>query len=295
MNLPQSKSSGVSNVHEARSALGSRLRELRKQAGLSGKELAESLSWQASKISKIENGKQTPNEDDVRAWTRATDRESATADLLASLRTLDLQYAEWQRQLKGGLKRHQNEIAAINARTRHFRVFESTYVPGLLQTAEYIRARFEQSITVFEVRNDLDEAVRARVQRQDILYRPDKRFHFVLTEAALRYRLCSPEIMLGQLDRLISVAALPNVKLGIIGFGTAYVIAPAHGFWLLDEDRVMVETFSAELNLAQPQETSLYGTVFESLAAVASYGRSARAIVTGVIDDLARFVFADGD
>jgi hypothetical protein len=66
-----------------------------------------------------------------------------------------------------------------------------------------------------------------------MLYRPDKQFHFVLTEATLRYRLCPPEVMLGQLDRLVTFAALPNVRLGIIGFETAYMVAPAHGFWLL--------------------------------------------------------------
>jgi Domain of unknown function (DUF5753) len=93
--------------------------------------------------------------------------------------------------------------------------------------------------------------------------------------------------MLGQLDRLVSFSALPNVKLGIIGFETAYVVAPAHGFWLLDNDRVVVETFSAELNLAQPQEISLYSGIFDLLATVASYGRAARAIINRVIDDLA--------
>jgi hypothetical protein len=65
------------------------------------------------------------------------------------------------------------------------------------------------------------------------------------------------------------------------------VVAPAHGFWLLDNDRVMVETFSAELNLAQPQELALYSGIFDSLAAIASYGRAARAIINRVIDDLA--------
>ena len=86
--------------------------------------------------------------------------------------------------------------------------------------------------------------------------------------------------MLGQLDRLVTFAALPNVRLGIIGFGNAYVVAPTHGFWLLDNDRVMVETFSAELNLAQPQEIELYSSIFDQMAGVASYGRAARAIVT---------------
>lgn len=289
-----SRTSGVTSVHEARNALGQRLRELRQQAGLTGRQLAESLSWPASKISKLENGRQTPTDEDILGWTGATNSEAEAEALLASLHTLEVQHAEWQRQIKMGLRPHQNEIAELDQKTRLFRAFESTFIPGLLQTAEYARARFAQSITVFKVRDDINEAVQARVKRQEILYRPDKRFHFILTEAALRYRLCPPEVMLGQLDRLVSFSALPKVRLGIIGFETAYVVAPAHGFWLLDKDRVMVETFSAELNLAQPQEIELYSSIFEHLAGVASYGRAARAIITRVIDDLVPEVPEDG-
>ena len=101
--------------------------------------------------------------------------------------------------------------------------------------------------------------------------------------------------MLGQLDRLISLAALPNVKLGIIAFDTHYTASPWHGFWIYDDEKVMVETFSAGLNLAQPQEIELYTTVFDELAAIASYGRSARAVITRVIDDLAQHVPEDSD
>lgn len=295
MILPSNRASGVASVHEARDALGKRLRELRRQANLSGRQLAETLSWPPSKVSKLENGRQTPTDDDIRAWTRTTNSDSDTEALLASLHTLEVQHAEWQRQLRTGLKRHQQEIAELDASTKFFRAFEPTFIPGLLQTPEYARARFAQSVAVFKVRNDINEAVQARVKRQDILYHLDKRFHFVLTEAALRYRLCSSEIMLGQLDRLVSFAALPNVKLGIIGFEAAYVIAPSHGFWLLDSDRVMVETFSAELNLVQPQEITLYGDIFDSLAAVSSYGRAARMIITRVIDEVAPDALADGE
>jgi transcriptional regulator with XRE-family HTH domain len=285
--LPLRKLPGVTSVHEARTALGQRLRELRSTAGITGRQLAESLSWPASKVSKLENGRQTPADEDIRGWTRVTGSEAEADALLASLHTLEIQHAEWQRQITTGLRPHQREIAELDAKTRFFRAFESTFIPGLLQTAEYARYRFGQSITVFKAKNDISEAVRTRVKRQEILYRPDKRFHFVLTEAALRYRLCPPGVMLGQLDRLVSFAALPNVRLGIIPFGTAYAVAPAHGFWLLDSDRVMVETFSAELNLTQPQEIELYAGVFKQLAEAASYGRPARAVITRVIDDLA--------
>lgn len=285
----------MSNVHEARNALGKRLRELRQQADFSGRHLAELLSWPPSKVSKLENGRQTPSDEDIRSWTRATNGEGETEALLASLHTLEVQHAEWRRILRTGLRPRQNELAELDQKTRLFRAFEATVVPGLLQTAEYARARFAEGIRVFKLPNDINEAVQGRIRRQEILYRLDKRFHFVLTEAAVRFRLCSPEVMLGQLDRLISFSALPNVRLGIIGFETQYATSPWHGFWLYDNDRVLVETFSAALNLAQPQEIELYSTVFDQLAAVASYGREARAIIMRVIDDLAPEAPEDGE
>jgi transcriptional regulator with XRE-family HTH domain len=295
MSLPPRNSSGAPNVHEARAALGRRLRELRQQAGLTGVQLAESLSWPQSKVSKLETARQTPTEEDIRAWTLAIDGEPHLDELLAALHTLEAQHAEWQRVLRPGLHPHQADIANLDAKTRLFRVFEATIVPGLLQTAEYARARLTQGVILYNAANDINEAVRVRMQRQELLYRPDKRFHFVITEAALRLRLCTAEVMLAQLDRLMSLSTLPNVRLGIIGADTQYVVGPWHGFWLRDNDRVLVETFSAELNLVQAPEIALYGRIFEQFAAAASYGRSARGIIAGVIADLAPETSNEGE
>lgn len=290
MTLPPSSTWNASNVHEARTALGKRLRELRSSAGISGRRLAESLSWPPSKVSKLENGRQTPTDDDIRDWARVTGSVAETEALLASLHTLEVQHAEWQRVMRTGLKPRQQALIEWDQRTRLFRAFEATVVPGLLQTAEYARARFAEGIRRLKLPNDINDAVAARVQRQEILYRPDKRFHFVLTEAALRFRLCPPEAMLGQLDRLVSLSQLPNVRLGIIGFETQYATSPWHGFWLYDSERVLIETFSASLDLRQPQEIELYENTFEQLAAVASYGRAARGIINRAADELAKDV-----
>lgn len=287
MALAPSKVSGSHSVDEARNALGKRLRELRTTSGLSGKQLAESLAWPASKVSKLENGRQTPTDDDIRQWTQATSSAAETDALLASLHTLEVQHAEWQRVLKVGLRAHQVELSEQDQRTTLYRAFEPVVIPGLLQTPEYMRARFAQVVMVHKIPNDINEAIRLRMQRQEMLYRADKRFFFILTEATLRYRLCPPEVMLGQLDRLVSLSALRNVKLGIIGNETQYVVDPRHGFWMYDSELVRVETYSAELNLRQPGELELYTSIFEKLAAVASYGAAARAIITRVIDDIA--------
>ena len=278
---------GTSNVEEARRALGKRLRELRQMAGLSGVELAESLSWVGSKISKIENGKQTPTDQDIRAWTGATATEDQAESLLSALHNLELQHAEWQRLLKAGMKSHQLTLSQQDEKTKLFRGFENTAIPGLIQTPEYARARFVDAITMHKVPNDINEAVKARMQRQELLYRPDKRFHFVITEAVLRYRLVSADVMLGQLDRLMAISSMRNVKLGVIAFTTKYVTDPRHGFWLLDNDLVRVETYSAELNLRQPQEIELYTRIFEQQAAIASYGSMARRIIGRAMQDLA--------
>lgn len=279
--------SGTSSVDDARKALGKRLRELRQRAGLSGKELAESLSWVGSKVSKIENGKQTPTDQDIRVWTGATHADDQTDSLLAALHTLELQHAEWQRLLKAGMKSHQDTLSRQDETTRLFRGFENTVVPGLVQTPEYARARFAQVVLMHNVPNDTNEAVKQRMQRQEMLYRPDKRFHLVITESVLRYRLVSSDIMLGQMDRLMAISSMRNVKLGVIDFKTQYVIDPRHGFWLLDNELVRVETYSAELNLRQPQEIELYSRVFEQHAAVASYGAAARTIIARVMEELA--------
>lgn len=280
-------SSGTTGVDEARNALGKRLRELRVAAKLSGKELAESLSWVGSKVSKIENGKQTTTDDDIRDWTRATNSEDQTASLLAVLHNLELQHAEWQRVLKAGMKSHQLTLSQLDEKTKFYRGFENTVIPGLTQTPEYARARFAQVVMVHRVPNDINEAVKVRMQRQEMLYRPDKRFHFVITEAALRYRLVGLDIMIGQLDRLMAMTSMRNVKLGIIDFKTQYVTDPRHGFWVYDDHLVQFESYSAEINLRQPQEIELYTGIFEHLAAVARYGSDARAIISRVMRELA--------
>jgi putative ribosome biogenesis GTPase RsgA len=192
------------------------------------------------------------------------------------------------------MQSHQLSLSQQDEKTQLFRGFENTVVPGLVQTPEYARARFAQVVMVHKIPNDINEAVKQRMQRQEMLYRPDKRFHLIITEAVLRYRLVLPDIMLGQLDRLMAISSMRNIKLGVIGFTTQYVTDPRHGFWLLDNDLVRVETYSAELNLRQPQEIELYNRIFEQHAAVASYGAAARAIIGRAMEALAAEAEASG-
>src|SRR5260370_42436908 len=95
--LPPSRTTGVLSVHEARHALGQRLRELRQQAGLTGRQVADSLSWPASKVSKLQNGRQTPTDNDVRGWAGVTHAGAETESLIPPPYTPEVQHSQWQR------------------------------------------------------------------------------------------------------------------------------------------------------------------------------------------------------
>lgn len=267
------------DIRDARNELGARLRELRRAAGLTVRQLAASLSWPPSKISKLENGQQTPSDGDIRAWTGAVGAERETDSLLAELHTLARRYAELQRLLRGGQVQVQQAAGQRESHTAVFRMFESTFVPGLLQTADYARHRLAQSARVFGPRVPIEDAVAARMRRQEILYDRTRAFRVVITEPVLQYALSPPDVMLGQLDRIMSLATLPNVQIGIIPLDAEYAIAPAHGFWVYDDSLVVVETFAAELNLTQAGEVELYTKIFETLALDAVYDRRARALI----------------
>ncbi|GAA1313269.1 hypothetical protein GCM10009647_039020 [Streptomyces sanglieri] len=80
----------TTDVQTAREALGARLRELRAEAGLEGKDLAARLGWQASKVSRLQNGKQTPTRADLTAWAHAVEQSDAEAELHGLLAGLDM-------------------------------------------------------------------------------------------------------------------------------------------------------------------------------------------------------------
>lgn len=278
MNLPRNTSTNA-DIREARNELGARLRDLRRAAGLTGQRLADLLSWVPSKVSKIEHGRQSPTADDIRVWCRAVGDEAAIEGLLADLSTIETRYQEWQRIMRGGLGQVQSAVTRREQETRIFRGYQSLIVPGLFQTPEYARGLLEQSGRVWTQGEGVEEAVTARMRRQEILYDPSKKFRIVLTEAVLLYAICTPEAMLAQLDRLMSLSMLSNVRLGIIPFERRTALAPEHSFWVYDDDLVLVETVSAQLNLQQQQEIELHTKVFESMALDADYDQKARAVL----------------
>lgn len=255
-------------VGEVRGNLASLLRETRLDHGLSGQELADALGWSQSKVSKIENGRTRPSRDDVQAWLnvcRATDDVLRKGVELAEGALVETRH--WRAVHAKGLSAAQVRVQTLEKRAELMRSFQPTLVPGLLQTAEYAR----QVLTAVNIsgQDDIPEAVSVRMRRQEILYRTDRRFEFTLTDAALRWYPYSHDVLIAQLDRLLSVATLSNVMLRVLPLNAAFGHLQSNGFLISeapDEAAVIVETFTRELFITDPEEVAQYREIHARLS-----------------------------
>ncbi|GGO97504.1 transcriptional regulator [Wenjunlia tyrosinilytica] len=266
--------------------LGARLRDLRREAGLTGRALAASAGWQLSKVSRIEHGKQNVSESDIRVWCRTVGTEKEIPDLIATVRHIDAMWLEWRRMFASGTKRRQQRSIDLYEKTKVFRVYHPTVVWGTIQTAEYAAEILRQVVDFYEIPDDVEEGVAKRMERQQYLYRGDRRYNVILGEQALYTRFGDANIMRGQLDRLLAVMTLPRLSLGIIPTKAAYRIWPGNAFTTFDDRMVMVETYSAELTVTQPREIALYNRAFSLLQQSALYGKPVRELISDALDDL---------
>lgn len=278
--------SASSSVQQARRVLADKLAELRREAGLTGRDLASACSWYPSKVSRIEHARTAPSADDIRAWCRACSADDRAPELVASLRAVEGMFIEWRRMERVGLRHAQVAVLPLFERTARFRAYSSWFIPGLIQSRTYteavLRAVQQRRVEV----DDVASAVDARMERQQLLHQPGKTWAFLLEESVLRSGIGGAEVMIGQLGHLITVGALPSVSVGIIPAGPNRTRMPVEGFWVFDQAQVNVELVSGYLTITQPPEVAQYADTFTELAAHAVYGAEARTLIVKAIDAL---------
>jgi transcriptional regulator with XRE-family HTH domain len=270
------------DYQQARAALGARLRELRftcPGGRLTGRQLAQRLGWPGSKVSKLENGKQTATPEDLRAWADATEQPGVYPELAARLAGFESHIRSWRRALANGFKPLHEGLSTEIDRTSDMWIWEESVIPGLLQTPEYARHVIQRYSELLGGADDVEAAVRSRVRRQEWLYRPGRKLHVLMWEAALRSLICPPSVLASQLDRLNGMIGMDTVELGVIPFTASVKIVPANGFWVLDDRLVVAEDWHAELWLDDADNIALYKKVWKTLSESAVYGADADNVI----------------
>jgi transcriptional regulator with XRE-family HTH domain len=271
--------------------LAQQLRELRQAAGLTGAQLAARCGWTQSKVSKIENCRTVPQVDDVEAWARQTESPDIMRTDLVDLAGRALtSVTAWRTELRYGRTSKQEEIRDIEASVSTIRAYQPLIVPGLLQTAEYVRRVFMLGRKIGP--DDIPAAVRARMQRQEILYEQGKHLEFLIAEPGLRWRVGPLHVLVGQLDRINSLIDLPQLRIGVIPWSHEATVLHYTGFQIFGEPGqdepvlVSAETLTENLRIHAQDKVDLYLAKFDQLREAALFGSEARVLIASISTEL---------
>lgn len=250
--------------------LGTLLRELRTEAGMTVEEVAGELLCSASKVSRMETGHRAVSPRDIRdlcALYRVSD--PALREHLAALARGSKEQGWWQPyDLPSSLATY----VGLEGDAIRISNYEPGVIPGLLETPEYVRAVADRTIPRL-TDEEINKRVELRQGRQSILTRedpPPPEFRAVMDEAALRRVVGNPAVMAAALERVIDDCKLPNVGIQVLPYAAGAHPALDSTFVLLEfrlpvTHKVYVEGLVGQMWLERPEETKRYKQVFERL------------------------------
>lgn len=274
--------------HRGRRNLAETLKQLSKAAGLSGERLGVRAAMSQSKISRIESGRSLPSVADVERLLKALEVPPAVREEMLSLaRNANVEYTSLRSSARLGIWRKQAELKALAESSSVVRQFLPVIPSGLIQTREYARAVLTPGVAGRPAR-DIDRAVQARLDRQDVLNDDSRRFYFVLTEQAVRLRRATSSIMLDQLRHMIETSKRTNVELAILPNYTVVNASPLNLFVIYDDRLVTVELFSGTVALRDYRDIEYHLNVFEHFHERAVTGDDARQFLAAVAGEFMR-------
>jgi transcriptional regulator with XRE-family HTH domain len=263
------------------------VRTLRRDAGLTGVELARRVEISQSRVSRIETGHLVPPDDEVARIADVLRVDANTRqELQDKARAARSSMRSWRRLHARGFAPHQTDIARMEATATRLRLFQPNLVPGLLQTAEYARSAIELATES----PDIELGVAGRMARQSILYDRAKSFEFVITEGALRWRIVPANVHVGQLNHLASLATLANVSVGVIPWHAQVGAHQSTMFCLFDDASVYVELLNGEVTTEDRADVAQYAATFASLTQAAVTGEDAIAELRRIANELTGLV-----
>ena len=258
-----------------RRELGTVLRRLRKEKGLSVDQVAHYLLCSSSKISRLETGERGATLRDVRDLCDLYEVIiPAERDRLMTLAREGKQQGWWQ-----SYDLPYSNFVGLEAEAAVISGFHSSVLPGLLQTAEYAeeihKAAIPEVSTPELTPEIIGQRVEARIRRQDLLIKEDPlNFSVVLDEAVLHRLVGGSSVMKDQLKHVVDAAALPNVRIQVIPYSAGAHPALESTFYILDFSAtlpsvVYVEGLVGWLFLERAEDLDRYRRVFERLCNLA--------------------------
>ena len=264
-----------SNVNPTvrRRRLGQELRRLREIKGMTAEEVAERLLVSQSKISRLENGRRSISQRDVRDLCGVYEVEDhRIVDSLMQMAKDSRQQGWWH--AFGDIP--YSVYIGLETDAASLRVYEPQVVPGLLQTREYAEALISGALPEAPP-SDIEKRVSVRARRQDRISAPEHplRLWAVIDEAALRRLVGGKQVMVNQLEHLIAQSQLPHVTVQVLPFDMGAHPGINGQYAILefpdaaDSSVVYIEGVTSDLYLEKAHDVQRYSVMYEHLRAQA--------------------------
>jgi len=256
--------------------LGGELLRLRDAAGRTQQQAAESINATGTKIVKMERGWVPMRDPDIRVLCEfyGLDDPKTLARLLGLAR-LDRERRKakgwWQDSPHPGTL---SEYIALEDAASRVRTWELSLIPGLFQTAKYARAlAVTEGVGVWDDPDEIERMVDIRMRRQARVH--DERpleVYAIVWEAALRQLIGGPDTMRAQLEHLLKLADLPNVRLQVLPYragGHPCISGPFTIISFAESEAVDVvhaDTIASTVWLENESESAAYSGFFDRTA-----------------------------
>lgn len=275
-----------------RRLLGSQLRRLREDAGLSLDDATQILECDKSKISRIETGNRGITVGELKTLLTeygVTDPKHREA-LLTIAR--ESRKRGWWNDYAGVLHDPYRDYMSLEAMASEFKTYEPQLIPGLLQTDAYVRAtveaaKFEYSEEQIAAALEVRAARRAALEADQPL-----RVWAILDEAMLRRQLVHPDAAREQLQYLYEISKLRHVTIQVLPFSAGVPAWLGQPFIILgfpepaDLDVVYLENLTSGLYLEERREVERYSLMFDHLRTAACSREDSRALLARTAKEL---------
>ncbi|MEU5093936.1 helix-turn-helix transcriptional regulator [Streptomyces sp. NPDC020996] len=284
----------ASNVNPTvrRRRLGQELRRLRELKGMTAEEVAERLLVSQSKISRLENGRRSISQRDVRDLCGVYEVEDhRIVDSLMQMAKDSRQQGWWHSF--GDIP--YSVYIGLETDAASLRVYDPQVVPGLLQTRQYAESLIAGALPETAAA-DIDKRVQVRMRRQDRITAPENplRLWTVMDEAALRRVVGNRSLMRDQLEHLVEQSQLPHVTVQVIPFEMGAHPGLNGQYAILefpdaaDSSVVYIEGVTSDLYLEKANDVQKYSVMYEHLRAQALNPDQSRQFIADIAKEYAR-------
>ncbi|GAA4808746.1 helix-turn-helix transcriptional regulator [Streptomyces ziwulingensis] len=275
-----------------RRRLGQELRRLRELKGMTAEEVAERLLVSQSKISRLENGRRSISQRDVRDLCGVYEVEDQRiVDSLMQMAKDSRQQGWWH--AFGDIP--YSVYIGLETDAESLRTYEPQIITGLLQTRGYAEALIPGALPETSVA-DIEKRVQVRIRRQERIAAETNplRLWVVLDEAALRRLVGSRQVMREQLEHVAEMSQLPHITVQVLPFDVGAHPGINGQYSILefadagDSSVVYIEGVTSDLYLEKAHDVQKYTVMYEHLRAQALNVEQSRQLIEDVAKEYAR-------